>query len=109
MGYKIIEDDLLIFETKVDKNNIIYEFFKDFINYSKREKILIIFLRITPVSENVMENILKNIDFKFNKGIFLTSSDISPLAIEYANEQKIKVISPTFLNEIIKESHEKSY
>lgn len=72
----------------------------------KKKKFLGIFFRCMPLKENILQDFLENTHFNYKKGIIATSSQISPLAVEYAQKHNFQVIIPSYLNKLLKKGVE---
>lgn len=103
IDHRFLDYNLLIANAKVNVKKAVTNHLSEYINYSKNEKVLIIFSRKTHITEQTIGAIIKKLDHKSGKCIFITSSDISSIAIDYAIKKNIKIIDPILLNDIMKE------
>lgn len=103
INHKLVQENLLIIEARIDKYNKISQLLDTVIHNAKKEKIIVIFSRGEQINEKTMAKILKLNPYKYNSGVFLTSGEISPLAITFSKKRNLKTIIPSFLNDIIKE------
>jgi len=106
--FKLIENikidaNSLILYAKTDKLNNTFSLLDNFINYSKKEKYILIFVRSIPLTDEAVKNLIKDINQKSDRTLILTSGDVTSGAIDFGRKNNIKIITATILNDIIKE------
>ncbi|MBN2546708.1 MAG: tetratricopeptide repeat protein [Spirochaetes bacterium] len=97
------EENIVILHAKTEKINNSLTLLDNFINYSKKEKYILIFVRTIQLTEVVIQNFIKDINHKEGRILFFTSQDVSSKALEYSRSKSIRIITATLFNDIINE------
>ncbi len=71
------------------------------LQHTKKIKLVLIFIRLMPVKGEWLQNFITEIDKKFDKAIIFSSGEVSSHAMKYAKSNNIKIVIPTFLNDLI--------